>query len=114
MRIGPAIVNRIAETISKITKTEHFTKRQDYVKQVSEMLKIDEAGLNDLVNKFIRDKVQKDEQRQLNRIDENVNIADNLDLQTDEDNVANLFNKDELNGIKMEGITAFPSLIIGK
>ncbi len=58
-----AIVNRIAETISKITKAEHFTKRQDYVKQVSEMLKIEEAGLNDLVNKFIREKVQKEENR---------------------------------------------------
>ena len=58
------IVNRIAETISKITKAEHFTKRQDYIKQVAEMLKIEEAGLNDLVNKFIREKVQKDEGRQ--------------------------------------------------
>lgn len=54
-----AIVTRIAETISKVTKAEHFTKRQDYVKQVAEMLKIEEAGLNDLVNKFIREKVQK-------------------------------------------------------
>ena len=58
-----AIVNRIAETVSKITKAEHFTRRQDYVKQVSEMLKIEEAGFNDLVNKFIREKVQKEEYR---------------------------------------------------
>ncbi len=58
-----AIVNRIAETVSKITKAEHFTRRQDYVKQVSEMLKIEEAGFNDLVNKFIREKVQKEESK---------------------------------------------------
>ena len=57
------IVNRIAETISKITKAEHFTRRQDYVKQVAEMLKIEEDGLNDLVNKFIREKVQKEDGR---------------------------------------------------
>ncbi len=55
------VVSQIAETISKITKAEHFTRRQDYIKQVSELLKIEEAGFNDLVNKFIREKVQKDE-----------------------------------------------------
>ena len=90
-----AIVNRIAETISKITKTEHFTKRQDYVKQVSEMLKIEEAGLNDLVNKFIRDKVQKDDQRQQNKNEE---IPDQVfpTGETETDTASNLFNKDEL------------------
>ncbi len=89
-----AIVNRIAETISKITKTEHFTKRQDYVKQVSEMLKIEEAGLNDLVNKFIRDKVQKDEFRQNNRTDDTLNNIDTVEIGA-EDVSSNLFNKDE-------------------
>ncbi len=59
-----AVVNQIAETVSKITKTEHFTRRQDYIKQVAALLKIEEAGFNDLVNKFIREKVQKEEGRQ--------------------------------------------------
>ena len=86
-----AIVNRIAETISKITKTEHFTKRQDYVKQVAEMLKIEEAGLNDLVNKFIRDKVQKEESRQEQQ--ETNTAAANETSNTE--NVVSLFNKDE-------------------
>jgi DNA primase len=86
-----AIVNRIAETISKITKAEHFTKRQDYVKQVAEMLKIEEAGLNDLVNKFIREKVQKEEGRQLA-----VDSGQLTEEQPTEDtSVENLFNKDE-------------------
>jgi DNA primase len=88
-----AIVNRIAETISKITKAEHFTKRQDYVKQVAEMLKIEEAGLNDLVNKFIREKVQKEEGRQL-AVDSEQS-ANEQQQATDENNVENLFNKDE-------------------
>ncbi len=86
-----AIVNRIAETISKITKAEHFTKRQDYVKQVAEMLKIEEAGLNDLVNKFIREKVQKEEGRQLTV--DNGQLAE--EQPTEENSVENLFNKDE-------------------
>lgn len=51
------VVNRMAETISKINKVEDFTKQQDYIKQCAEMLKIEESGLHALVNKFIRDKV---------------------------------------------------------
>ncbi len=88
-----AIVNRIAETISKITKAEHFTKRQDYVKQVAEMLKIEEAGLNDLVNKFIREKVQKVEGRQLAVDSEQ--LANEDHQASDESYTENLFNKDE-------------------
>ena len=37
------VVNRMAETISKINKAEDFTKQQDYIKQCSEILKIDES-----------------------------------------------------------------------
>jgi DNA primase len=93
-----AIVNKIAETISKITKAEHFTKRQDYVKQVSEMLRIEEAGLNDLVNKFIREKVQKEEGRQTT--DDRQRNTDDGQQTTDNENVEgyfteNLFNRDE-------------------
>lgn len=51
------VVNRMAETISKINKAEDFTKQQDYIKQCSEILKIDEGGLHTLVNKFIRDRI---------------------------------------------------------
>ena len=51
------VVNRMAETISKINKAEDFTKQQDYIKQCSEILKIDESGLHTLVNKFIRDRI---------------------------------------------------------
>jgi DNA primase len=57
------VVNRIAETISKINKAEDFTKQQDYIHKTAELLKIDETGLHSLVNKFIREKITKDERR---------------------------------------------------
>ena len=91
-----AIVNRIAETISKITKAEHFTKRQDYIQQVAEMLKIDEAGLNDLVNKFIREKIQKEESRDFADTNLKSNDASLPQEQKSEDEkLDSLFNKDE-------------------
>src|SRR5690606_3805373 len=40
------VVNRIAETISRINKAEDFTKQQDYIRQCAQVLKIDEAGLH--------------------------------------------------------------------
>src|ERR1700728_3927380 len=58
-----AVVNQIAETISKINKAEDFTKRKDYIKQASQLLKIEEEGLHALVNKFLRDKITKEENR---------------------------------------------------
>ncbi len=57
------LVNEIAETISKIDKVEDFTRQQDYIRQCSQLLKIDEQGLIMLVNKFIRERLQKREQQ---------------------------------------------------
>ncbi len=54
-----AVVNRIAETISRLNKTEDFTRQQDYIRQCADLLNVDEAGLNALVNKFIRDRISK-------------------------------------------------------
>lgn len=51
------VVNRIAETISRINKAEDFTKQQDYIRQCAQILKIDESGMHALVNKFIRDRI---------------------------------------------------------
>lgn len=59
-----AAVNTIAESISRINKVEDFTRQQDYIKQSAQLLKIDEAGLHALVNKFIRERVSKLEQKQ--------------------------------------------------
>lgn len=57
------LVNQIAETISRINKAEDFTRQQDYIRRSAELLRIDERGLNALVNKFIRERVGKFESR---------------------------------------------------
>lgn len=57
------VVNHVAETLSKINKAEDFTKLQDYIKQCSSLLKIDEGGLTNLVNQFKRDKIAKEEKK---------------------------------------------------
>ncbi len=57
------VVSQIAETISRINKAEDFTKQQDYIRRSSELLKIDENGLNTLVNKFIRERIGKFENK---------------------------------------------------
>jgi DNA primase len=56
-----AVVGQIAETLSKINKAEDFTRQQDYIRRSAELLKIDEVGLNALVNKHVRDRVAKQE-----------------------------------------------------
>lgn len=53
------VVSRLAESISKINKTEDFTKQQDYIRKTAELLRIDEGGLHNLVNKFTRDRLEK-------------------------------------------------------
>jgi DNA primase len=57
------VVNQVAETISRINKAEDFTRQQDYIRQCAELLKIEETGLHTLVNKFIRERVTKQENR---------------------------------------------------
>jgi len=57
------LVSQIAETISRINKAEDFTRQQDYIRRSADLLKIDERGLNTLVNKFIRERVGKYESK---------------------------------------------------
>ena len=57
------LVNQIAETLSKINKAEDFTKLQEYILKCSSLLRIDETGLTQLVNKFKRDKIVKEEKK---------------------------------------------------
>lgn len=58
-----AVVNQIAETLSKLSKAEDFTRQQDYIKQCAAFLKIDEGGLTNLVNKYKRDSLAKAEKK---------------------------------------------------
>ncbi|MBK6935575.1 MAG: DNA primase [Chitinophagaceae bacterium] len=91
------VVNRIAETISRINKAEDFTKQQDYIKQCSEILKIDEAGMHSLVNKFIRDRIVTQERRapfeEAKLAEENAKKAEQANY---DDTTFNLLFKDEL------------------
>lgn len=90
------VVNQVAETISKINKTEDFTKQQDYIKQCSEILKIEESGLHALVNKFIREKIGKEE----NRVSRDQRFADDAAITEQAGNIEHdvtaLFNRDEV------------------
>ncbi|MBL7760779.1 MAG: DNA primase [Sediminibacterium sp.] len=58
-----SIVNQIAESLSRISKAEDFTKQQDYIKQCAALLRIDESGFTNLVNKYKRDKIAKEEKK---------------------------------------------------
>ncbi len=91
------VVNRMAETISRINKAEDFTKQQDYIKQCSEILKIDESGLHALVNKFIRDRISVMERKlpyeEAKQHEENIRQAEETNF---DDATFNLLFKDEL------------------
>ena len=71
-------VNQIAETLSKISRAEDFTKQQEYIRQCSFLLKIDEAGLTNLVNKYKRDKITKDEKKFINDNTENTSVEKDI------------------------------------
>lgn len=91
-----ALVNQVAETISKINKAEDFTKQQDYIKQCAEILKIEESGLHALVNKFIREKIGKEEAKQERDAAFATNhVESEIANYGIEEDATNLFNKDE-------------------
>ena len=84
-----ALVNQIAETLSKINKPEDFTKLQEYVRKCASLLRIDETGLTQLVNKFKRDKIVKEEKKM--SYDEAAILMPSFPKETDTDNDNDLF-----------------------
>lgn len=90
-----AVVNQIAETLSKINKAEDFTKLQDYIRQCSGLLRIDEMGLTTLVNKYKREKLHKEEKKQLAQEDAFFQQQQAQQPEDILDDSANLFLKDE-------------------
>lgn len=88
-----AAVNTIAESISRINKVEDFTRQQDYIHKSAELLRIDETGLHALVNKFIRERVTKFEQKAQQAADmpPDMPLHDNSGI----DDTAELFTTDE-------------------
>ena len=88
-----SLVNQMAETLSKINKAEDFTKLQEYVRKCADILRIDETGLTQLVNKFKRDKIVKDEKKMaydeaailMPSFQQETQELDNIDLVLDKD-----------------------------
>ena len=58
------LVNEIAESISKINKAEDFSLQGHYIREASQKLNVEEAGLINLVNKYIRDRVENDQKQE--------------------------------------------------
>lgn len=58
-----ALVNQVADTLSRMTRAEEFTRRQDYIRKTSELLRIDEQGLHALVNQLMASRIGKAESR---------------------------------------------------
>jgi len=90
-----SLVNQMAETLSKINKAEDFTKLQEYVRKCADILRIDETGLTQLVNKFKRDKMVKEEKKMA--YDEAAILMPSFQNETQElDNIDIVLDKDLL------------------
>ncbi len=88
------LVNQIAESISKFSRAEDFTRQQDYIKRCAALMKIDEQGLTILVNKISRDRIAKEDKKIEREINQSLAEA-KKDPQ--EDLGLDLFFKDEVN-----------------
>lgn len=90
-----AVVNQLAETLSKINKAEDFTRQQDYIRQCAALLKIDEAGFTNLVNKFKRDKISKEEKK-LPFEEANIIVQGSANKSYEPDSAENLLQQDDI------------------
>jgi DNA primase len=54
------LVNEVAESISRINKAEDFALQDHYMRLATRKLQVEEAGFINLVNKYIREKVDQD------------------------------------------------------
>jgi len=93
-----AVVGQVAETISRINKLEGFTRQEDYIRQSAEILRIDEQGLINLVNKHIRDRQEKLENRaaaQANQAAQPGDFPDGMPPPPDDESVGLLFRHEQ-------------------
>jgi len=88
-------VNQVAETLSKISRAEDFIRRQDYIRQVAQILQVEEAGLLALVNKLVREKISKESGKAYFQQD----LPENNPLapETQSSELESFFSTDELN-----------------
>jgi DNA primase len=64
------LVNEIAESISRINKAEDFALQDHYIREATRKLQVEEAGFINLVNKYIREKVDGDKKYQQRRTEQ--------------------------------------------
>lgn len=57
------LINEIAESIAKINKAEDFALQDFYIRETAQKLQLDEAGFVNLVNKYIRDRVEAEKRQ---------------------------------------------------
>ena len=88
-------VNQVVETLSKINRAEDFIRRQDYIRQVAQILQVEEAGLHALVNKLVREKISKESGKAYFQQD----LPENNPLapETQSSELESFFSTDELN-----------------
>ena len=55
------LVQEIAESISRINKAEDFSLQTHYTREAARKLNVDEAGLINLINKYIRDRIETEQ-----------------------------------------------------
>jgi DNA primase len=92
------VVQRMADSISRINKAENFTLQQDYIRKTAQRLQIDEAGLVNLVNKFINERIKKQEKKwepKPGSIPQTEGIPEEIQAEQ-EDNLLNLVINNEL------------------
>ncbi|MBA3828483.1 MAG: DNA primase [Taibaiella sp.] len=57
------LVNEVAESIARINKAEDFALQDHYIREASRKLSVDESGMVNLVNKYIRERVDQDKRQ---------------------------------------------------
>lgn len=62
------LVNEIAESISKINKAEDFSLQHHYIRETTKRLYLDEAAMVNLVNKYIRERIEQEQRQQRKNI----------------------------------------------
>ncbi|MCU0375601.1 MAG: DNA primase [Chitinophagaceae bacterium] len=97
------VVQRIAETISRINKAENFSLQQDYIRKASQQLQIDEGGLVTLVNQIISERLQREDRRKRNEqplsptdTGEPLPPEESIEAQEKQENLLNLVISNEL------------------
>jgi DNA primase len=60
------LVNEVAESISRINKAEDFALQGHYIREAARKLEVEEAGLVNLVNKYIRERLEQDKRHRQN------------------------------------------------